>query len=95
VSRTVAGLTCLIMMLCVTNVPAFPPDTAAAATAAGHYLFAWTGDVDKKGMDFLAVIDADAAPSKPETCEHKNVVHFTSSISLGRHSFVKNGSRGL
>jgi hypothetical protein len=25
----------------------------------GHYLFAWTGDADKKGNDFLAVIDAD------------------------------------
>ena len=60
-SRTVAVLTCLIMMLCVTNVPAFPQDTAAATTAAGHYLFAWTGDADKKNMDFLAVIDADPA----------------------------------
>src|ERR1700691_3313443 len=60
-SRTVAVLTCLIMMLCVTNVPAFPQDTAAATTAAGHYLFAWTGDADKKSMDFLAVIDADPA----------------------------------
>ena len=26
-----------------------------------HYLFVWTGDKDKKGNDFLAVIDADAA----------------------------------
>src|SRR6202451_988132 len=60
-SATVAVLTCLIMMLCVTNVPAFPQDTAAATTAAGHYLFAWTGDADKKSMDFLAVIDADPA----------------------------------
>jgi hypothetical protein len=33
-------------------------------TAQGHYLFAWTGDVAKKGNDFLAVIDADpASPS--------------------------------
>src|ERR1700745_2919996 len=31
---------------------------------AGHYLFAWTGDADGKGNDFLAVIDADpASPS--------------------------------
>jgi hypothetical protein len=29
--------------------------------APGHYMFAWTGDVDKKGNDFLAVIDADPA----------------------------------
>jgi hypothetical protein len=49
------------MMLCVTNVPALPQVTAAAKLAAGHYLFAWTGDADKKGMDFLAVIDADPA----------------------------------
>ena len=33
-------------------------------TPAGHYLFAWTGDVALKGNDFLAVIDADpASPS--------------------------------
>ncbi|MGA7925152.1 MAG: hypothetical protein WCA20_04040 [Candidatus Sulfotelmatobacter sp.] len=32
--------------------------------ASGHYLFAWTGDVEHKGNDFLAVIDADpASPS--------------------------------
>jgi hypothetical protein len=32
--------------------------------APGHYLFAWTGDVEQKGNDFLAVIDADpASPS--------------------------------
>lgn len=30
-------------------------------TAPGHYLFAWTGDFQKKGSDFLAVIDADPA----------------------------------
>jgi len=31
---------------------------------SGHYLFAWTGDVNLKGKDFLAVIDADpASPS--------------------------------
>src|SRR5271163_4742280 len=61
VSRTLAVLACLIMMFCVANVPALPQDTAAGKTAAGHYLFAWTGDADKKGMDFLAVIDADPA----------------------------------
>lgn len=26
---------------------------------AGHYMFAWAGDVERKGNDFLAVIDAD------------------------------------
>ena len=29
--------------------------------SSGHYLFAWAGDVEKKGNDFLAVIDADPA----------------------------------
>ena len=33
-------------------------------TSAGHYLFAWTGDAEGKGNDFLAVLDADpASPS--------------------------------
>jgi hypothetical protein len=35
----------------------------AKSAAPGHYLFAWTGDVARKGNDFLAVIDAD--PSSP------------------------------
>jgi hypothetical protein len=61
VSRTVAVLACLVVMFCATNLPALPQATAAATTAAGHYLFAWTGDADKKGVDFLAVIDADPA----------------------------------
>ena len=26
---------------------------------SGHYLFAWTGDIEGKGNDFLAVVDAD------------------------------------
>jgi len=39
---------------------------AAAAQAqppqkSGHYLFVWNGDQDKKGNNFLAVIDADPA----------------------------------
>jgi 56kDa selenium binding protein (SBP56) len=34
---------------------------AAEDTGSGHYLFAWTGDADLKGNDFLAVIDADPA----------------------------------
>jgi len=29
------------------------------APSPGHYLFAWAGDVEQKGNDFLAVIDAD------------------------------------
>ncbi|HZS58364.1 MAG TPA: hypothetical protein VFA43_03775 [Gemmatimonadaceae bacterium] len=31
----------------------------AAAQSRGHYLFAWAGDAERKGNDFLAVIDAD------------------------------------
>lgn len=31
------------------------------ASAAGHYLFVWTGDEKKQGNDFLAVVDADPA----------------------------------
>ena len=34
---------------------------AQETKALGHYLFAWTGDADQKGNDFLAVIDADPA----------------------------------
>jgi len=35
------------------------PFFAQSQAAGDHYLFAWTGDLDKKGNDFLAVIDAD------------------------------------
>jgi hypothetical protein len=36
----------------------------AQDVAPGHYMFAWTGDPEGKGDDFLAVIDADpASPS--------------------------------
>jgi hypothetical protein len=41
--------------------PAQQPKGDSTRTAAGHYLFAWAGDVEKKGNDFLAVIDADPA----------------------------------
>jgi hypothetical protein len=37
------------------------PSPAQQVTPAGHYLFAWAGDVALKGNDFLAVIDADPA----------------------------------
>src|SRR5262249_38610092 len=40
------------------------PAQEARPKTAGHYLFAWAGDVEHKGNDFLAVIDADpASPS--------------------------------
>lgn len=34
-----------------------------AASTTGHYLFAWTGDAEGEGKDFLAVIDADPRSS--------------------------------
>jgi hypothetical protein len=40
-----------------------PSKSGAAPTASGHYMYVWTGDADRKGNDFLAVIDAD--PSSP------------------------------
>ena len=33
------------------------------SNSPGHFMFAWTGDLDHKGNDFLAVIDAD--PTSP------------------------------
>src|SRR6185295_19216833 len=43
-----------LLLMSVAGAPAF---------AAGHYLFAWTGDEKGEGNDFLAVIDAD--PDSP------------------------------
>ncbi len=70
-SRIVAVLAGLIILICAANIPAQPQDAVASAAppaarnadtpAAGHYMFAWTGDAEKKGMEFLAVIDADPA----------------------------------
>ncbi len=42
-------MACLLLTLALTGTAAKKPS----------YLFAWCGDVDKKGSDFLAVIDAD------------------------------------
>jgi hypothetical protein len=41
--------------------PAQQQEQVQQPKAAGHYLFAWTGDTEHKGNDFLAVIDADPA----------------------------------
>jgi hypothetical protein len=57
-SRFVFGLA---LILGVSLVCAQSPDQKP--TSSGHYLFAWTGDADGKGNDFLAVIDADPASS--------------------------------
>jgi hypothetical protein len=42
-------------------IEAVPSKAEATASATGHYMFAWAGDADRKGNDFLAVIDADPA----------------------------------
>ena len=47
------------LVFCVVSVPLQSEDQKT--TAPGHYLFAWTGDVARKGNDFLAVIDANPA----------------------------------
>src|SRR6266481_3978685 len=49
----------LLLLLCALSVITFCLDQKEPAP--GHYLFAWTGDADGKGNDFLAVIDADPA----------------------------------
>jgi hypothetical protein len=43
-------------MLCALSLSAH-----GQAPSAGHYMFAWAGDVAQEGNDFLAVIDADPA----------------------------------
>jgi hypothetical protein len=63
VSRIVAVLAGLIILIRAANLPALPQAAAGntATPTPGHYMFAWTGDAAKKGVDFLAVIDADPA----------------------------------
>lgn len=52
----------LALILGATVLPMQPQEQPLKAS--GHYLFAWTGDVEHKGNDFLAVIDANpASPS--------------------------------
>jgi len=48
----------LALIVCALVLPA---SSQEQQTSAGHYLFAWAGDVEHKGNDFLAVIDADPA----------------------------------
>jgi hypothetical protein len=49
-------LHCFTLILCALSCHAIAQSKAALS---GHYLFAWAGDVAKRGNDFLAVIDAD------------------------------------
>ena len=44
------------LLFCALGGPAL---AQGRAPAAGHYMFAWAGDIDQQGNDFLAVIDAD------------------------------------
>jgi hypothetical protein len=69
-------------VFCVITVPMRSQEPAAKAS--GHYLFAWAGDVEHKGNDFLAVIDADPASAEYghlkttiETDQRTMVVHHT------------------
>ena len=52
-------LLALALFVCAILLPL--PSQGQQDTGAGHYLFAWAGDVALKGNDFLAVIDADPA----------------------------------
>jgi hypothetical protein len=49
----------LFFIVCAMHLPLRSAEPKPAPS--GHYLFAWAGDADKKGNDFLAVIDADPA----------------------------------
>jgi hypothetical protein len=54
----------LALALIVSGFNVFLLSEEPEKAATGHYLFAWTGDLAKKGNDFLTVIDADpASPS--------------------------------
>jgi 56kDa selenium binding protein (SBP56) len=54
----------LALALIVSGFNVFLLSEEPGKAATGHYLFAWTGDLAKKGNDFLTVIDADpASPS--------------------------------
>jgi hypothetical protein len=52
----VARLVSVVALLIYLTIPTLSQDPKS-----GHYLFAWTGDADNKGNDFLAVVDADPA----------------------------------
>src|SRR5260370_21659898 len=80
----------LALLFSAINSPAQAPEQKSdqrseqKSTAAGHYLFAWTGDLAAKGNDFLAVIDAD--PASPAygrlvttvaTDQQTGVIHHT------------------
>ncbi|MGC2193311.1 MAG: hypothetical protein WA628_01460 [Terriglobales bacterium] len=49
----------VVLVLCFALAPVL--SRGQKTSEGGHYLFAWTGDAEGKGNDFLAVIDADPA----------------------------------
>lgn len=58
----------------------------------GHYLFAWTGDADGKGKDFLAVIDADpASPSYGKLLTTTATDQQTGSVHHTEYSMPSSG----
>ena len=80
-SRMSLIASCVSLSLSIAS-PSIPAQAAKAST--GHYLFAWTGDADLKGNDFLAVIDADpASPSYGQlittlpTDQQTQLIHHT------------------
>jgi len=74
--RTIA--LCLILTAAVW----LPAQTSGQTPTAGHYLFAWTGDLAHKGNDFLAVIDGDPASS---TYGHLVTALFTDQQTVRIH----------
>jgi hypothetical protein len=56
---------CLALALLAFGAPA---PAQSGPPSSGHYMFAWTGDADLKGNDFLAVIDADPASPTYGSC---------------------------
>jgi len=69
----------VLLALCAANF-----SMQAQQQKAGHYLFAWTGDLAQKGNDFLTVIDADPASASYgqlittlATDQQTTVIHHT------------------
>jgi hypothetical protein len=66
---------------------------AQQVTPAGHYMFAWAGDVALKGYDFLAVIDAD--PSSPSYGKLMTTVVTDQQTTLIHHTEYEMPASGM
>jgi len=76
---------CLFTIALVLGVSTLPLQSKENKTLPPeHYLFAWTGDVSKKGNDFLAVIDAD--PASPSYGQLVTTVPTDQQTSLVHHT---------